>query len=462
MKLLPCATALLFLCTRLFALDLQVPDALRPSWDRLAAAHPIPVEIVSGAVIVADTDQPGFRIIQETTMVPVVRMWDPQPVLTLGQARSGRIRLLPLERVALPDIAVPVEGLFPGDPGYPLQSIVAVGIRGDDPQLRRWFESIPAAELPERICWIGAVGDVMPARGVDAALRGLGGLQVVFGDTLPILRGLDLLLGNLEATATARGLRGKKTYTFRFDPLVLASLASAGFGYLSLANNHTFDFGRDGFTDTLAGLAEAGIATSGAGGNVQDAERPSVLMAGKTRVRVLSLADYPVDRAGFDGRVVSRAGEQTPGTLWLDDHGLAAAARAFDPTSFNIALVHGGVEWSSVPTAEQRRACLALLHAGADLIIGSHPHVLQALEALDGKLVAYSLGNFLFPGMEGTSGGQSAVILRVGILGRRIIALRPVPVRLEGTTVRLDPGEDTLRRLRELSRDFAPSASPPP
>jgi len=455
------------LCARLSALDIQVPNALRPSWDRLEAAHPVPGGIEAGAIVVSGADQPGFRIVEDTTVVPVVRFWESQPSLTREQARSGRVRVLPLAQVALPDVAVPVEGLFPGDPGYPLESLVSVGIQGDDDKLRRWFDSAPAVERPGRIRWIGAVGDVMPARGVDAAMRGPGGLQRVFGDTLPLLRGVDLLLGNLEAAATARGVQGKKTYTFRFDPRALAGLTSTGFGYLSLANNHTFDFGKDGFTDTLAALEKAGIATSGAAGNLQGAERPSELALGETPVRVLSFADYPVDRTGFDGRVVARAAEATPGTLWLDDEGLAAAARSFDSTSFNIAMVHGGVEWSTVPAAEQRRSYLALLRAGADLVIGSHPHVLQAMEASSGKLVAYSLGNFLFPGMEGTPGGQSSVILRVGILGRRIVAVRPVSVWLDGRTVRLDPAERALNTLRRLSRALASTsasapAAPPP
>lgn len=453
---------LVLLCAPLFALDIPVPDALRASWDRLLAAHPLPDGVQPDSIIVSGTEQPGLRIVEETALVPVVRLWEPQPALSREQARSGRVRMMPLEQVVLPDVAVPVEGLFPGDPSYPFQSMVCVGIKGDDDKLRRWLESLPLKERQGRIRWIGAVGDVMPARGVDTDLAGPGGLQLVFGDTLPALGSVDLLLGNLEAAATTRGARWKKTYTFRFDPRALASLASAGFGYLSLANNHTFDFGKAGFTDTLEALAAARIATSGAGVDLEEAERPSELMAGEARVRVLSFADYPVDRAGFDGRVTARAAPGSPGTLWLDQEGLAAAARAFDPGAFNIAMVHGGVEWSAAPTAEQRRAYVALVRAGADLVIGSHPHVLQALEAVDGKLIAYSLGNFLFPGMEGTPGGLGSVLLRVGILGTRIVALRPVPVKLDGRTVRLDPGENTTRRLRELSSALALAASAPP
>ena len=247
------------------------------------------------------------------------------------------------------------------------------------------------------------------------------------------------------------GTKARKTYTFRFDPRALEALAAAGFSYLSLANNHTFDYGTAGFLDTLVSLAEAGIATSGAGRTAQDASLPAVLKVGDMEVRLLSFGAYPVDRTGFDGRATARAGDNRPGTLWLDEDGLAAAARGFSPNAFNIAVVHGGEEWSTTPTAAQRKSYRDLVSAGADLVIGSHPHVLQGLEAVNGSLIAYSLGNFLFPGMDGTPGGESSAILEVGTWNRKIVALRIVPVRLRGTSVRVDPLAGTTAAVRSLS-----------
>jgi poly-gamma-glutamate synthesis protein (capsule biosynthesis protein) len=365
------------------------------------------------------------------------------------------VRLLPLDSVTLPDIALPVDGLYPGDAGYPLAGPIAVGVRGDDPGLRQWFESLPDLKpeaVPQRIVWIGAVGDIMPARGVDAALLAPSGTERVFSDTLPLLRSLDLLVGNLEAAATTGGNRTKKTYTFRFDPRALGRLADAGFSYLSTANNHTFDYGPGGFVDTLTALAKAGIASSGSGRTVQEAARPAGLKAGGMEVRLLSFGAYPVDRNGFDGHSIARATDDRPGALWLDAQGIAAASHGFSAEAFNIALVHGGVEWSTAPTGEQKESYRALIRAGADLVIGSHPHVLQGLEAVDGRLIAYSLGNFLFPGMEGTTGGEQSAILQIGIYDRRIVSLRVVAVRLQGGTVRRDAEETSLAQLRLLTR----------
>ena len=181
------------------------------------------------------------------------------------------------------------------------------------------------------VAWIAAVGDVMPARGVDVLLAGQNGLERVFGDTLPLLPGADQVLANLEGAATRRGEKASKSFTFRFDPAVLGSLARAGFSYLSLTNNHTFDYGEQGFLDTLAALAASGIATSGAGRDEEQAWKPAQLEAGDTRVRILSFGAYPVDRTGFDGRRTARAGQAKPGILWLDEQSAAQAAALFSP-----------------------------------------------------------------------------------------------------------------------------------
>ena len=455
-RILPPALLLALLAPALWGVPvhLDIPPGLEPAWERLTARYPFPPDLESpGTVILREGSQKGFRTVESATLVRVIRMWETQ---------SAPTRMVPLESVGLPDIALPVDGLFPGDSGYPLVKVISVGLRDDDAPLRAWFESLP--DLPagstERIRWIGAVGDVMPARGVDSALIAPGGLQRVFGDTLPFLQGLDLLAGNLEAAATTGGTRAVKSYTFRFDPRALGSLAAAGFSYFSAANNHTFDFGSIGFLDTVENLQRAGIATSGAGDTAAAASRPAVLKIGSTEVRVLSFADYPADRKGFDGRVSARAAADRAGELWLDEDGLAAARRAFSPGSFNIALVHGGDEWSTAPTDEQKRGYRELVTDGADLVIGSHPHVLQGLEARNGRLIAYSLGNFLFPGMEGTPGGERSMILAVGILGRRIVSLRFVPVRLNAGTVRQDPGRDALQQFR--SRTGLLNAGVPP
>ncbi len=409
---------------------------------RLLAEHPLPagIEIAEPAGagrlsmrLVSGGASPGpgmWKILQRAFFAPVGR---------LGQEQRATGETLPLEQIQLPLVALPVDGLFPDEPGYPLVEEIALGIESSDPDAIAWYQSIAAAPpLGEdrAILWIGAVGDIMPARGVDAALKGDRGLERVFGDTLPVLASCGILLGNLEGAATKRGEKAAKSYTFRFDPAALGKLAEAGFTHLSLANNHSFDFGETGFLDTLEALERSGIAAPGAGRNLADAQSPTVTVAAGTTVRVLSFGAYPVDRMGFDGRRMARATGTRPGILWLDEQSLATAALQFGPDSFDIAMVHGGEEWSREPTAGQRRLYRRLIDAGADLVIGSHPHVLQADEPAAGGLIAYSLGNFLFPGMEGTKGGEDSTILRLGVYRGAIRYVQGYPVRLAGVTVR--------------------------
>jgi hypothetical protein len=422
---------------------LGVPAGLQETWQKLTAEHPLPegVQIVNQgesaslsleAFRGAAPEAPGdWKVVRRTILAPVGR---------LGAKEPDEGRVLPLESITLPLVALPADGLFPDQPGYPLIEKVALILEGADPGLQEWFENVSDAQTaaPDgSIAWIGAVGDIMPARGVDALLAKTGGLEKVFGDTLPVLGSCGLLLGNLEGTATRRGTRATKSFTFRFDPDALSRLAEAGFTYLSLANNHSFDFGEAGFLDTLDALAGAGIGTSGAGANEEQARAVLETRVDGTAVRILSFGAYPVDRMGFDGRRTARAAGGKAGILWLDEQSVASAARQFGPDTFDIVMVHGGEEWTRAPTARQRALCLQLVEAGADLVTGTHPHVLQPLEAVDGRLIAWSLGNFLCPGMDGTPGGEDSAILRVGVYRGAVRYVQMVPIRLEGTSVRL-------------------------
>ncbi len=450
------------------------PDALWPVWQALQAAHPLPAGVTaeragpdapSGAprLVLTLNPVPDSRVIARIALAPVGILGDARDSATLAQVRAGAVRTAPVASIALPEVALPVDGRYPGDPDYPLDADLHATLTGPRGAARSWFEGLPTAtdesggSLPaEGVTWIGAVGDIMPARGVDAALLSAGGAERVFGDTLPVLRAFGMLLGNLEAAATQSGVRANKSYTFRFDSRAIPTLVSAGFSYLSLTNNHTFDYGATGFLDTLAAVRAAGAATSGVGANQDAAAQPYTARLGDVEVRILSFADYPVDQTGFDGRKVAMATPERPGMLWLDSKGLQIAAGAFRQGALNIAMVHGGREWSRVPTSEQRTLYRALVDAGANVVIGSHPHVLEGLEAYHGGLIAYSVGNFLFPGMQGTNGGEDSVILRLGVSLGAVRYVEYTPVRLSGITVRLDPRDSTLRALRASTRALRP------
>ncbi len=453
----------------------EIPDDLLPAWEKVLSAAPLPAGVEIKALhdsheLSADTivltwrdrigeDFPaGFRwkTVERVFSAPASALCDERESIAAGAASSSGLQVLPLERIELPSVGLAVDGLYADQPDYPFCRETVLGLYTEDPRLLAWFDSVQEAS-DDPILWIGAVGDVMPARGVDRILIGSGastasdGLDAVFGDTLSILQSCDILLGNLEAAATHADSRVKKSYNFRFNPNALGALKNAGFSFFSIANNHSFDFGVQGFLDTLKNLAAFGIGVSGSGKDFDEALRPVQEARRGLEVRILSFAAYPREANGFNGRRVTQAGRGKPGVLWLDSDTMKDASRAFSKDSFDIAMVHGGAEYTETPTEEQRLLYRGLLEAGADLVIGSHPHVLQGLEAHSGGLIAYSLGNFIFPGMEEIPGGTGSVILLVGVYKGKIRYVREIPVQLSGPKVRVDPKGEPGRKLRELT-----------
>ena len=185
-------------------IHVDVEPALWPAWLRLAAAHPLPAGVrvenepgpasnaidsgkIPDEITLRVGAAPGFKVVERLVLSPVSRMGEAVENVRLDAVQAGAVRVVPLESIELPEIALPVDGLYPDQPGYPLRGEVAAGVRSEDQAIRAWFDSLPSApqEADSRILWIGAVGDIMPARGVDEALLSEGGIQHVFGDTLP-------------------------------------------------------------------------------------------------------------------------------------------------------------------------------------------------------------------------------------------------------------------------------------
>ena len=233
---------------------------------------------------------------------------------------------------------------------------------------------------------IAAVGDLMFARDVTTLMQ-QHGAAYPFERVLSLFAGADLLIGNLEGTFTDRGEALEKYYTFRTPPALAATLTLAGFDAVSLANNHSYDFGLTGLEDTIAALAAAGIAAFGAGLSEAQAYAPALLSVEGVRVALLGFDDI--------GETRFAAGDQ-PGVARAAQASLAAIERAAALADYVIVSLHAGAEYSPQPTAWQREFARGAIDAGADVVIGHHPHVLQPWERYAGGLIIYSLGNFVF------------------------------------------------------------------
>jgi poly-gamma-glutamate synthesis protein (capsule biosynthesis protein) len=260
---------------------------------------------------------------------------------------------------------------------------------------------------------LAAVGDV------NLAVAGGG----VWRDVAPVLRGADLAVANLECAVSARGLAvAGKEYVFRGRPAALGGLAQAGIDVISLANNHSLDYGREAFTDTLELARGAGLAVAGGGRDLDAARRPVVRTKGGLRIALLAYSD--VRPLGFDaGAGVAGAAPAFPELI---DPDVRAARRRADVV---VVYFHWGEELARRPNARQRRLAQIALDAGATVVLGAHPHVLQPRERVGpGRLVAWSLGNFVFAAESAATTATGILLVDLAADGVRRARLRPVQI----------------------------------
>ncbi|MCL1828811.1 MAG: CapA family protein [Oscillospiraceae bacterium] len=226
------------------------------------------------------------------------------------------------------------------------------------------------------------------------AANGLSGIFT--GGLLETMRAADVLMPGNEFAFTSGGapLPGK-TYSFRSPPETVRILADMGANIAFLANNHVFDYGPEGLSDTLKTLREAGIPPVGAGMDINEASQPVYyIVKGK---KIAFVAAGCIERYGI---FTPGASEAAPGIFRTDEKDPEALKEvikaAAENSDFVVVYFHWGVEGSSTPEPYQRELARISIEAGADAVLGSHPHVLQGAEFHNGKPIIYSLGNFWF------------------------------------------------------------------
>jgi poly-gamma-glutamate synthesis protein (capsule biosynthesis protein) len=269
----------------------------------------------------------------------------------------------------------------------------------------------PVRRVRVRDLRLDAVGDINLGDGPGAELAAHGGAYP-WTSVGPVLRAADLSFGNLECAVSRRGSRYPKEFNFRGRPSFLPAVHRfGGLDVLNLANNHSGDFGRTALRDTLRNVRRDGMVPIGAGSTAARAYRARI-------VRRLGL------RVAFVGFSVIlpfefRASGHRAGTAWgFPDRVRSAVRAAHRHADVVIASFHWGIERRFTESAAQRALAQVALRAGATAVIGAHPHVLQPIvRRAHGRLIAYSLGNFVFsassPGTE-----------RTGILELRLAAGR--------------------------------------
>jgi poly-gamma-glutamate synthesis protein (capsule biosynthesis protein) len=224
----------------------------------------------------------------------------------------------------------------------------------------------------------------------------------------------------------------------------MAALGRAGFDLLLFANNHAFDYGDAAFEDSLAEAKAAGLPLVGAGKNIAEAlegRRLSAPGMGRTgMMRFIGFGSFPTERSGFT-TAEAAAGPDKAGINADEAATLAAIRAGVDEGDFVVVLAHGGSEYRFEPSREIERRYRGFIDAGAGLVLGSHPHLLQGAESYGEGLIAWSLGNFLFTGeAEPEPALESAILQLLFYRGKiRGLGLRPVFAGIKGTELSTAP-----------------------
>ncbi len=284
---------------------------------------------------------------------------------------------------------------------------------------------------------VTVVGDLMLTRGVPDAAAALAPMA-------QRLRRADLTVGNLEMTLSTAGAPTQGNDSFGAGPGVLRPLRRAGFDALSMANNHLGDYGERAMLDTVATLRESPIAPFGVGRDRAAASRPAYVDAGGTTVALIgfnAIGETPratPDAAGaLSIRMPPRTGPLVPADL---DHVARVIRRADRRADVVIVLPHWGTQYTHEPEPIQRRVARRLVMAGADLVVGGHPHWVQGVESVRGVPVVHSLGNFVFD-MDFMTETMEGVVLETTWRGDELRRVRFVPYVM-------DPGSFAPRVVR--------------
>ena len=204
----------------------------------------------------------------------------------------------------------------------------------------------------------------------------------------------DIRVANLECVVASTGNAEDKIFTFRADPHTLP-LLKRHFDAVSIANNHSGDFGRPAFAEMLGLLDHAGIAHFGGGHNLAEAHTPLIVERKGLRIALLGYNEFMPRSFEADA--------DAPGTAWSEDEQVAAdirRARSEYRADLVIPIMHWGWENERVANARQKQLAHLMVDAGADAVIGGHPHVTQDVEYFHGKPIVYSVGNFLIEALD--------------------------------------------------------------
>lgn len=272
---------------------------------------------------------------------------------------------------------------------------------------------------------LSAVGDVCLGRTIHTTMVEQGDWRAPYRLVADELQRGDLTIGNLECAITGSFAppEDPRTFSFMTFPEACDGLLFAGFTALSSANNHALDFGETGMRDTISALSEHGIESFGTGDNLTAAREPCLLEHDGTTFALLGYDAISMNYAG----ATDESGGVSP---MIREYVVEDVQRAREQADVVIPFFHWGVEYTLTPTDSDRQMAHAAIDAGADLVLGGHPHWVQGMETYQGRPIFYSLSNFIFD-QEWSFETKQGFILHLTFDGAEFVGFRIVPVLIE-------------------------------
>lgn len=316
-------------------------------------------------------------------------------------------------------------------------------IAGLEKHARRYWDL--AAELT-----LAAVGDIIPGRHVAESMEKRG-VEYPFEKVAPLTSPADLTFGNLECPLTDRVEPPRDGTLFSAPSGTIRGLELLGLDLVTLANNHSTNMGKEPFLDTLDLLESNGIEYAGGGTDYESARKPAIVAAGGYRFAFL-------DYNSIEGSIDATANE--PGVSWIDlepwnrddPAGFRMVQdevrRARDVADFVIVAFHWGEEYAYEPNRSMVRLAHLACDAGADMVVGQHPHTIQPIEYYRGKLIAYSLGNFIFD-QRFNEQVRQGFVMRTRLKKLCPVSIELLPCRISGTCQTVPQSGSAGRKLAE-------------
>lgn len=284
-------------------------------------------------------------------------------------------------------------------------------------------------------------GDICP-RDINREQYENGDIEYLFGTTTALFERASKTIVNLECALTESDTPIRKCGpNLRGKPVIAKTLKKLGVDIAGLANNHVFDFGTPGFRDTMKALEAEGIAYTGVGENEQDARKPYYFEAEGKKFALLCVAEHEYSYALRD-----KAG------VWGFDpfEVMEDIATAKAKSDFVIVMYHGGKEQCEYPSPRLRKACQAMVRAGADVILCQHSHCIGVYEEYRGAHIMYGQGNFQFVGYSDHPHWQTGSLVELEVGDK--LGFKVYPIVVDGGSITLAQAERKQQIMEDLMK----------